>query len=118
MENKIELSEIKKGLSWHEAMALRNELGDGWELPEFCYLKLLYRAKLLGHPDFQDMSSWFWSSSIDYPDHAKSMDFYNGFVSSDHKTHKNNARCVRASKEAWAYLTAWIEKYEGAKNGK
>ena len=114
----IELSEIKWNVTWHQAMAYAKELGNKWVLPEDWQLKLMQKAKQLGHSDFQDMRGGFWSSSTDvcFASGAWGVYFYDGGVGYDDKTCGNSARCVRATKGAWADLVNWIEEQKDEKN--
>jgi hypothetical protein len=116
----IELSEIKENVSWDQAMNYAKGLGEGWRLPELWKLVLMHRAKELGHPLFQDMNGGFWSSTTfgDSSNCVWYVSFYYGSPSYGNKFYSLNVMYVRASKGAWAELTAWIEEQEDGKNAR
>jgi hypothetical protein len=116
MPTMIELSPIKQRVTWHEAMTYAQELGEGWRVPERYELDLMYCARELGHPDFQDRADWLWSSTsdADSPYMAWYISFFNGFFYGDFKTHIGSVMCVRGS---LVELHKWVEDQRG-KNGK
>jgi hypothetical protein len=105
----LELSEIKWNVTWYQAMDYAKELGNKWVLPEDWQLKLMQKAKQLGHSDFQDMRGCFWSSSTDvsYSSSAWYVSFNYGYVGYDYKANSNYARCVRGS---FVELLQWVEE--------
>jgi hypothetical protein len=94
----IDLSEIKKDVTWKQAMDYAVELGEGWRLPTKEELTIIANS-----PRSKEFATggWFWSSStyVNNACNAWYVYFYNGNVSYDNKVNTYDARCVRGSFE-------------------
>ena len=89
----------KDRMTWQEAIAYAESIGDGWRLPTV--------QELISQLDFTKSSPatskpgwglhWYWSSTTyaGYPNHAWAVLFGNGFVLSGVKGLYNYVRCVR-----------------------
>jgi hypothetical protein len=111
----ITLSEIKEGLTYFEALNYSKNLVAAWSIPSDWQLKLMHRAKMLGHADFQDMEKGFWSFNT--PSNVRVVDFEDGGVychvpHEEYDSRRHNVRCIRKGPNCWSELIDWIEKRE------
>ena len=89
----------KDRMTWQEAIAYAESIGDGWRLPTI--------QELISQLDFTKFSPatskpgwglhWYWSSTTygGYPDGAWLVGFGGGYVSHDDKGNSYYVRCVR-----------------------
>ena len=97
-------AEASGPMSWDEAMAHAESLGDGWRLPTIEELEtLLNRGRANPASSFPGMpSECFWTSTeyAGSASYAWYVYFYNGHVGFNDKTRTNLGRCVRSVKES------------------
>jgi hypothetical protein len=113
MENKIELFFIKT-CTWQQTFAYVKELGEGWAIPKSWQFRLMQRAAILGYPDFQQISGWFWTST---PYEILYFGVADG-SSSIHTGIYYQALCIHTQKGYWGKLADWIEEQEERKNAR
>ncbi len=99
----FELSEVKTGVAWQQAMDYAEELGDGWRVPTKEELMIIYASSR--RKEFAT-KEWFWSSStyVGRPNGAWGVYFDNGDVDYYNKTCISDVRCVRGTFEQ---LVTW-----------
>ena len=97
-------AEVSGPMTWHEAMAYAEELGEGWRLPEAKELSGLVDLELWDPAtEFPNMPpDQFWSSSsyACSASYAWIVSFFYGNVNINDKTNTNYGRCVRSVKES------------------
>jgi hypothetical protein len=100
----LELSEIKKNVTWQKAMDYAVELGEGWRLPTKQEM-----FAILASNRYKEFATESWSSSICVcgPYNAWFANFLSGYVGGDSKNNTyRSARCIRGSFEdllAWCF---------------
>jgi hypothetical protein len=92
----LELSEIKKNITWQEAMNYATTLGEGWRLPTKEELQIIQAS-----PKAKEFATkrYLWSSStyVFVTGFAWVVNFGYGYVDYDYKPFSYDARCVRGS---------------------
>jgi hypothetical protein len=108
----LELSEIKKDVTWQQAMDYAVELGEGWRLPTKQEMFAILAAN--GSKEFAT-EGWFWSDSTSLicTDFAWSVNFYNCYAGYISKVDTYHARCIRGSFEdllTWCFGNSAIHQ--------
>jgi hypothetical protein len=106
----LELSEVKKDVTWEEAMDYAKELGEGWRIPSKQELQIIEAS-----PRSKEFATegFFWASSLYAHDtnYAWTISFSSGYVSSVHTKSASDSRCVRGSFEdllTWCFGTSRV----------
>lgn len=84
-------------MTWNEAFKLAAAKGDGWRLPTVQELVGQYDYDKGAPKDESWPARWFWSSSPDGDDSAWFVYFGIGSVSSNIRSDRYGARCVRST---------------------
>lgn len=104
----IELSEIKKGLTWDEAVAHEATLGEGWVLPSKDLIHLVIASPRAR--EYMPEDCWVWTSTLyeRRPNkYAWAVDFYYGQVNYEYRDEKFNARYLRLGPDGIKDLIHW-----------
>jgi hypothetical protein len=110
----LELSEIKKDVTWEEAMDYAKELGEGWRLPTKEELAIIANS-----PRSKEFATewFFWSSSasVNFSDSAWFVGLGDGYADIDHKGSTYAVRYIRGSFEdliTWCFhneITSFLQ---------